>query len=265
MKKLIIFFALAATGLSQIVPSSGNLRGPASATDNAIARFDGTTGKLVQNSNATITDAGAVAFASSIDAVSSVQYGLMATLLDNSGNAKGIIFREGASTGYKSAMYDAGDGVLVFYNQAGNSNFVAGDKTLTLGTDHNVTIHGTGTHQVGGSGSSVGFGTAAPRYTWHFVGTNKTLGIGQGVADGDTQLRFSYATGQGIIQVTKVAASNDTELVLQPDGGKIVFGTSSTPASASATGTAGTILWDANYVYVCVATNTWKRAAIATW
>jgi hypothetical protein len=34
--------------------------GPASSTDNAIARFDGTTGKLVQNSGATIDDTGAV-------------------------------------------------------------------------------------------------------------------------------------------------------------------------------------------------------------
>ena len=35
-----------------------NVVGPASATDNAIARFDGTTGKLIQNSGVTITDAG---------------------------------------------------------------------------------------------------------------------------------------------------------------------------------------------------------------
>lgn len=39
----------------------------------------------------------------------------------------------------------------------------------------------------------------------------------------------------------------------------------STPASAAATGTAGTIAWDSDYIYVCTATNTWKRAAIATW
>ena len=38
-----------------------------------------------------------------------------------------------------------------------------------------------------------------------------------------------------------------------------------TPASAGATGTTGTITWDANYIYVCTATNTWKRTAIATW
>lgn len=37
------------------------------------------------------------------------------------------------------------------------------------------------------------------------------------------------------------------------------------PASATATGTLGEIRIDANYIYVCTATNTWKRAAIATW
>lgn len=34
----------------------GDVVGPASATDNAVARFDSTTGKLVQNSNLTVPD-----------------------------------------------------------------------------------------------------------------------------------------------------------------------------------------------------------------
>ena len=38
-----------------------------------------------------------------------------------------------------------------------------------------------------------------------------------------------------------------------------------TPASATATGTTGDIVWDSGYIYVCVATNTWKRAEITTW
>jgi len=36
--------------------ASGDVDGPASSTDNAIARFDGTTGKVIQNSAATIAD-----------------------------------------------------------------------------------------------------------------------------------------------------------------------------------------------------------------
>ena len=37
---------------------TGDVVGPASATDDALVRFNGTTGKLVQNSGATLTDAG---------------------------------------------------------------------------------------------------------------------------------------------------------------------------------------------------------------
>jgi len=39
---------------------SGDVVGPSSATDNAIARFDTTTGKLIQNSVVTVSDTGAI-------------------------------------------------------------------------------------------------------------------------------------------------------------------------------------------------------------
>jgi hypothetical protein len=39
----------------------------------------------------------------------------------------------------------------------------------------------------------------------------------------------------------------------------------SPPASAAAAGVTGSIRIDANFVYVCTATNTWKRAALTTW
>lgn len=41
--------------------------------------------------------------------------------------------------------------------------------------------------------------------------------------------------------------------------------TSKTPSSASDTGNAGDICWDADYIYACTATNTWKRAALSSW
>lgn len=45
----------------------------------------------------------------------------------------------------------------------------------------------------------------------------------------------------------------------------LIIANSNTPASAGAAGTEGTVAWDANYVYVAVNDNTWKRAALATW
>ncbi len=37
------------------------------------------------------------------------------------------------------------------------------------------------------------------------------------------------------------------------------------PASAAAEGTEGQVVVTAGYIYVCVADNTWKRAALSTW
>lgn len=37
------------------------------------------------------------------------------------------------------------------------------------------------------------------------------------------------------------------------------------PTSATDTGVLGEIRYDANYMYVCVATNTWKRSPLTTW
>ena len=47
-------------GSDFVVTASGDLVGPASSTDNAITRFDSTTGKLVQNSAVTVADDGAI-------------------------------------------------------------------------------------------------------------------------------------------------------------------------------------------------------------
>ena len=45
---------------NQTINATGDVVGPASATDNAITRFDSTTGKLVQNSSVTVADDGAI-------------------------------------------------------------------------------------------------------------------------------------------------------------------------------------------------------------
>lgn len=69
--------------------------------------------------------------------------------------------------------------------------------------------------------------------------------------------------------------STTTDLILGSDTGSsdatqnfelgvlTVVGTA--PAATGSTGTVGQIAADANYLYVCVAANTWKRVAIAAW
>jgi len=75
---------------------------------------------------------------------------------------------------------------------------------------------------------------------------------------------------------TDAGAYNFTALTISRSGGNATFynlvtapqlrvSLSNAPASATATGSSGQIRWDANYIYVCTATDTWKRVAIATW
>lgn len=72
---------------------------------------------------------------------------------------------------------------------------------------------------------------------------------------------YAIKTGAGKVQIGDF---------LQCDG-KVSFGNSSvqftpsTPSSSSAGGVAGELVVDDSFIYVCTATNTWKRVAIATW
>jgi hypothetical protein len=54
-------------------------------------------------------------------------------------------------------------------------------------------------------------------------------------------------------------------VTLDISGSAIRLRDPSTPANASAPGVPGEIRWDSNYIYICVAVDTWKRAAIAAW
>lgn len=48
------------------------------------------------------------------------------------------------------------------------------------------------------------------------------------------------------------------------NGSGIINSSLTTPASSSAAGVVGSICWDTGFIYVCTATNTWKRAALST-
>ena len=59
--------------------------------------------------------------------------------------------------------------------------------------------------------------------------------------------------------------TNQPEAALDINSNTIRLRNSSTPSSASDYGFPGEIRWDANYIYVCVATDTWKRVALSSW
>jgi hypothetical protein len=66
---------------------------------------------------------------------------------------------------------------------------------------------------------------------------------------------------------SRIDSVNDTQVTYNFTVSSIVgtIADVTAPTSATSKGVTGQIATDANYIYVCTATNTWKRAAIATW
>ena len=95
--------------------------------------------------------------------------------------------------------------------------------------------------------------------------------ISRNIADANTALIVNqvHASSTGKILdlqfggVPKLYASITGKLTSVAD--TINLTTPKTPATAAAAGAVGDICWDVSYIYVCTATNTWERAAIATW
>jgi hypothetical protein len=142
------------------------------------------------------------------------------------------------------------------------------------------------------SSSRVGIGTASVSANLHIGDANGKLRIGIDTSSQYLDVYRDTATGFIVYNAAQsgafrahvwqlggteaaridssgrllVGTSSDSGgALLQVNGDRVRIATAKTPASASDIGTTGEICWDANYVYVCTATNTWKRSAISTW
>lgn len=65
----------------------------------------------------------------------------------------------------------------------------------------------------------------------------------------------------GVLEVNSGTAGTFRDLIVRNFR---MSAPTSVPATAGATGSEGDIKWNSTHIYVCVATNTWKRVAIAT-
>jgi len=63
---------------------------------------------------------------------------------------------------------------------------------------------------------------------------------------------------------TAFGGADDPTTYVDIDGDKMRIRDSLTPASGSAPGNQGDMCWDASYLYICTATDTWKRTTLST-
>jgi hypothetical protein len=86
--------------------------------------------------------------------------------------------------------------------------------------------------------------------------TNSTFALGMSSSAGTT-----YVTPHG----SAVGSSGTQTITLPIQATTTLVGAVAAPATATSAGVAGSIAYDSGFFYVCTATNTWKRVAIASW
>lgn len=139
---------------------------------------------------------------------------------------------------------------------AGNNSSKWGMDVLNV--DYGFDTHGVRVRAAAGKIGNFRFATNTTVARWTIKKTDTAEGGSDAGSDMDFQAHAD--TGASLGSALLLTRSNKQATF----GGDAVFQTK-TPATAGAAGVAGTIAWDANYIYVCTATNTWKRVAIATW
>ena len=163
--------------------------------------------------------------------------GTVSTAMGDSTTSSGI-----SSTAMGNGTTASGD----YSTAMGSSTVASGDYSTTMGSL--TTASGFGSTAIG-QHNVLNSGDAATSFNL----TNTAFSIGNGTSAGARSDAFSV-----LFNGNTTVAGSITSASLN------IAALNAAPASASATGTIGEIKFTADHIYVCVATNTWKRVAIIT-
>ena len=92
----------------------------------------------------------------------------------------------------------------------------------------------------------------------YYTPSTRSLHIQTNTADANSLIHIDSTGRMSLGNVTQTAKLDINSDILR-------LRTAKTPANAGAAGNAGDICWDANYLYICIATNTWRRIQHDTW
>lgn len=213
---------------------SGDVVGPGSATDNAVARFDGTTGQLIQNSTVLIGDTGAITGVLSVTGVaggSSITGGTGAsdalTLRSTSNATKGII-----------ALNDQGGNVTIggaataselrFLEPSGSGTNYTAFKAKAQTADITYTLPDT----IGAAGTFLKDAAGNGVLSWAAPAGGGDV-VGPGSSTDNAIVRWN-GTGGTSVQNSGVTV-DDSNNIQVPNGSKIFIGTSDTMVVHGAT------------------------------
>jgi len=158
-------------------------------------------------------------------------------------------------------------------NISGTVNAIAGTFSGTVNANAGTftdTVNVNGTLQSSGSGARWDINNT-PRMRF-FDSTRERMRLTQDRIEfwddsGNSAGNIKGATENGVpsVSVGGVLYAPSAFIGLgMTVGGALILETD-IPGSSSASGTQGSITWDNDYIYICVATDTWKRAALSAY
>ena len=149
------------------------------------------------------------------------------------------------------------------YVDVSNSNFPANTWThvamVRSGTTGTIYANGAAVGTVSGLNANAASSADVVVGRWNFTSGSEWF---NGQID---DVRITKGIARAIAVPTSAFPDSAAFSVQVTGSGGSGLSWSSVPASATATGTAGSIAYDANYLYVATAANTWERAALSTW
>ena len=205
-------------------------------------------------------------------------------------SAFGYLALSGNTTGNLNCAFGVS---ALFTNTLGGGNSAFGVNSLLANIDggnnsaFGFNVMNSNTH--GSNNTALGFQAIASNTTGNTnvaVGSlaGRTTVVANGNTTGSNNTFLGYNTGAGnTVQpdhMTVIGAdatgigsnaiflgrANGSDTVNVPgilSAATLIETTTHTPSSATDTGTTGQIAWDSGFIYVCIATNSWKRVAIA--
>ena len=202
------------------VLGGGDVAGPASATDNAVARFDGTTGKLIQNSVVTIADTtGAIAGAQSLTAPAST-----ALTLTGGSSGASLVLGQG-TTAADITFTPKGTGEFKWTGSTFRQTAVSPDSTVYLipgyatgtdpnaGTSRGVTVDLINLSATNENGTALTFSNSNQLSSAYIFGQNlshagRTGNIIFGTANGVAPTERMRIASTGDVSISSTAASS---------------------------------------------------------
>jgi hypothetical protein len=160
----------------------GDLLGPASSTDNAVVRWDGTSGSLVQNSSVVIDDSGNVGIGTTSPGsiLELASTGPVLTLNDTNGVVGGSqtsrISFEASGTETGTIGIASGAGFMAVNNKSGSLALLADSNNTSTSSAMTFSVDGSEAARFDSSGN-FGIGTSTPSALLDVDGTTRLGGV----------------------------------------------------------------------------------------